>query len=118
MSKDTPALYKDIGNTLHLALTALCRTSCEAVVEGMGSVMNRHIKERKSLDPKVVEKETITRWQGPHPASKDASLDNYFNGRTKWHFCSTDARSKYFNTSEVLTRIQKHAETRNKISFT
>lgn len=84
---ESPSLYKDILNTLHLSLTALNRTSCEAVVEGMGSVMNRHIKQRKSLDSKVVEKETIIRWQGPHPASKDAgelvngSLDNYCNGR-------------------------------------
>lgn len=120
---ETPTLHEGIPNTLHLSLTALCRTSCEAVVEGMGSVMNRRIKERKSLDPKVVEKETVVRWQGPHPASKDAgelvnaSLDNYFNGREKWHFCSVDGRAKYFSTSEVLSRINKEAEMKNKIPF-
>ena len=47
---ETPALNKDIPNALHLSLTAMCRTSCEAVVEGMGSVMKRHLKNRKSLD--------------------------------------------------------------------
>ena len=44
---ETPSLYKDIPNTLHLSLTALNRTSCEAVVEGIGSVMNLHVKKRK-----------------------------------------------------------------------
>ncbi len=56
---ETPSLYKDTPNTLHLSPTAMCRTSCEAVVEGMENVMNRHSKESKSLDSKTVEKETI-----------------------------------------------------------
>ncbi len=51
---ETPSLYKDTPNTLHLSLAALCRTSCEAVFEGMGSVMNRHSKERKNRNKQEI----------------------------------------------------------------
>ena len=64
---ESPPLYKDIGNVLHLALTALCRTHCEAVVEGMGSFLCSHSQHRKSLNVSTVDRETIIRWQGPHP---------------------------------------------------
>lgn len=70
----TPNLYKDIGNVLHLSLTALCRTHCEAVVEGMGSVMTADMKTRGNTDVKTVERESMIRWQGPHPASKSSSV--------------------------------------------
>lgn len=120
---ETPNLYKDIGNVLHLSLTALCRTHCEAVVEGMGSVMTSDMKSRGRLDVKTIERETLIRWQGPHPASKSSneliatSLDHHFKGRSNWHFCSKDERAKYFTSSEVLMRIKKTAEENEKISF-
>lgn len=119
----TPNLYKDIGNVLHLGLTALCRTHCEAVVEGMGSVMTVDMKTSGKTDVKTVERESLIRWQGPHPASKSGSeivtilLDQHFKGRSNWHFCATDARAKYFTTSEVLTRARQSAEKNEKISF-
>lgn len=82
---ETPDLYKHIGNVLHLALTGLCRTHCEAVVEGMGSVLGLNNEKRTKLDPKTVQYETVIRWQGPHPgkgSSKliESSLDNHFKG--------------------------------------
>lgn len=119
----TPNLYNNIGNVLHLSLTALCRTHCEAVVEGMGSVMTADMKTRGKTDVKTVERESLIRWQGPHPASKSSSelikisLDQHFKGRSNWHFCATDQRAKYFTTSEVLTRVQQTAEENEKISF-
>lgn len=45
-------------------------------------------------------------FQDEDPASKDAGelikveFETNFNGRSKWHFCSTDGRAKYLNTSE------------------
>lgn len=120
---ETPALYEGIGNVLHLSLTALCRTHCEAVVEGMGSTMTLHSQNRTKLDVKTVEKETVLRWQAPHPASKDddelirKSLDSHFKDRSKWHFCTSDPRAKYFATGKVLTRIHKYIKENTKIPF-
>ena len=90
----TPRLYKDIPEALHLALTGLSRTHCEAVVEGMGSILGLHSQNRTRLDPKTVEAETIVRWQGPHPSEIakpliQAALDNHFNAIDNWHFCVT-----------------------------
>lgn len=120
---ETPQLYKDIGNVLHLSLTAMCRTHCEAVVEGMGSVITHEMRERGRLDFKTIEREALIRWQGPHPSTKSSteliknSLDLHFRGRANWHFCSKDDRAKYFTVGEVQTRIKKCAEENEKISF-
>ena len=61
--------YKDIPHVLHLDLIGMCRTSCEAVVEGMASVTKVHNELRTSLDVKTVEAETIIRWQGLIPGT-------------------------------------------------
>lgn len=71
---------------LHLTLTASSRTHCEAVVESMGSVMTANMEHRGGLDNKTVERETLIRWQAPHPASESSneiiksSLDLHFKG--------------------------------------
>ena len=52
---EIPALYKVIGNVFHLSVSELCRTSCVAVLEGMGSVLNLHLQNRKILDVNRIE---------------------------------------------------------------
>jgi hypothetical protein len=89
---ETPELYQDIGNVLHLTLSGLVRTHCEAVVEGMGSVLGLHSQNRTRTACKTAEREAIIRWQAPHPAGQateliGAALDNHFGSRDKWHFC-------------------------------
>lgn len=54
---ETPNLYKDIGNILHISLTGLCRTHCETVVEGMGSVLTMHSERRTRLNHQTIESE-------------------------------------------------------------
>lgn len=118
---NTPDLYKDIPDFLHLALTAVSRTHCEAVVEGMGSVLGFHSQNRTRLCPETVETETIIRWQGPHPSlSKslvEKALDNHFVCRKKWNFCVKWDRASHFARSQVLTRIDKEAKESLKIPF-
>lgn len=120
---ETPELYKDIARILHLALCSLSRTHCEAIVEGMGSVLGQNMRNRKSLDPKTVERETIIRWQGPNASTEEStelikrSLDRHFQGRSNWHFCATSDSAKYLSVSEVLTRVKKDSEKKIKIPF-
>jgi len=118
----TPKLYENIPDILHLALTALSRTHCEAVVEGMGSVLGLHMQNRNSLDPKTVESETTIRWQGPFPSGiakplVEAALDCHFKGRDNWHFCVKWDRAKHYARSEVLNRLEEDAKKYNKIPF-
>lgn len=119
---ETPELYKNIGNVTHLALTGICRTHCEAVVEGMGSVLTSHAEKRKKLKPESVEREGIIRWQGPHPGKQankliETSLDEHFNGRKNWHFVPTSEKANYFMSSAVLERTNKLAEKNQKVPF-
>lgn len=120
---ETPQLYKDIKNVLHVGLTAVCRSHCEAVVEGMGSVVTAEMKERGRLDLKTMEREALIRWQGPHPGFNSSTelikiaLNIHFKGRSNWHFCCKDHRSKYFNTSEVSNRVKNDSQINEKISF-
>jgi len=88
----------------------------------MGSVLGLHNQNRTKLEPKTVETETIIRWQGPHPgkgATKliEASLDNHFHGRDKWHFITKDKRSKHFTSSKIIKRINETASSHDKINF-
>ena len=54
-------LYEDIPTVLHLAMTGLCRTSCEAVAEGIGSVSKLNSENRGNLRSTSLEAETIIR---------------------------------------------------------
>lgn len=115
-------LYKDIPNISHLALTGISRTHCEAVVEGMGSVLTLNKQKRSRLDPATVERETVIRWQGPHPGKGatnliEESLDRHFGGRDKWHFITTYDRAKYLEGSKVIARINEQASQNDKIPF-
>lgn len=119
---ETPVLYKDTGNILHLALTGLTRTHCEAVVEGMGSVLGLNNEKRTTLNTNSVQSETCIRWQGPHPgkgATKliEESLDRHFSGRDNWHFVSKWDRTLNYAGSKVMRRINDAASKADKIHF-
>jgi len=105
-------LREGIPDALHLTLTGMTRTSCEAVVEGMGSVLKKKNTQRGSLAVDNLEWETMIRWQGPNPSSNNAtiliknSLDRHFKKRGDWHFVTSVPRVKY-SVSEVVDRIRK-----------
>jgi len=111
--------YKEIPNVLHLGLTEMCRTGCEAVVEGMGSVTKLHNELRPNLDVGHLEAETIIRWQGPSPTQGsepfiERALDLHFDGRRNWRFTTVDPRAKFHRVSEVVDRVNAVP---NKIPF-
>lgn len=115
-------LYSGIPNILHLLATVVCRNKCEAVVEGMGSVVKYNSALRGSLDYNRLEKETKIRWQGPHPASSDATrliqlaLDNHFTGRD-WHFVSEFGMPKFSFQSKVQQRVMESVKSSTKLPF-
>lgn len=105
---------------MHLSLTALCRTHCESVVEGMGSVLTAKNEKRGSLSYEALQRETLIRWQGPDPASEtstrliEQALDKHFKGRTKWHFTT---KTDLFLISKIISRKTEHAKKTDKIAF-
>lgn len=110
---NTQSLYKDIEPIMHLSLTANCRTQCEAVVEGMGSVLTANNEQRGNLSNEALEREAFIRWQGPEPSSQNATIfiekamDRHFNGRNKWNFTS---QSETYTVSKVVQRKKEEAK--------
>lgn len=117
---DDELLYKDIPEIMHLSLTAICRNHCEAIVEGMGSVLTSKNQQRGNLSNEALQRETIIRWQGPEPYSSSATklidnaLDLHFKGRSNWNFTSKGSR---FAISKVTDRKKNYAKKIEKISF-
>lgn len=114
------SLYENIQSILHLSLTALCRNHCEAVVEGMGSVLTAKNEKRGSLSNESLQRETFIRWQGPEAFSQSGTkliveaLDKHFGGRNQWNFTT---KTSLFNTSKVVDRHLQDAKRNEKITL-
>ena len=93
-----------------LALKLLCKTPNEAVVESMGSMLQKHMKPERNANQSAFEGEMHIDWNGPVVSRADhllsRSLDRKFGSRKRWHFKSGSSR---FYTSDVVDR--KRSET-------
>ena len=107
--------YTDIQVFLALALKLLCKTPNEAVVESIGSVLQKHMKSERNAKQTTFENELNIDWNGPVVSQADhlfsRSLDRKFGSRKKWRFKSGNSK---FYTSEVVDR--KKGET-SRLSF-
>ena len=98
-----------------LALKLLCKTPNEAVVESMGSMLQKHMKPERPAKQSAFEAEMNIDWNGPVVSKSDhlleEALDRKFGSRKKWSFKSGDSK---FYTSKVVDR--KKCET-SRLSF-
>ena len=98
-------LYYGKQEFLNLALKLLCKTPNEAVVESMGSMLQKHMKTERNAAQSAFEGEMHIDWNGPVVAKADhllsTSLDRKFGSRRRWHFKTGSTR---FYTSEVVDR--------------
>lgn len=112
----------EVPEIIHLLLSAMVRSQCEAVTESMGSIMKNNWKGRTELHAKTQAKELFLHWNGP-PASQhsiklvESGLDLYFGRREEWHFVRKSPlyKLKSWSTSKVVERMNKEA--RIKIPF-
>ena len=107
--------YIDQQKFISLALKLLCKTPNEAVVESLGSVLQKHMKPERSAKQSSFDSELHIDWNGPVVTKADSllerSLDKKFGSRKRWNFKVGDSK---FYTSKVVDR--KKAET-SRLSF-
>ena len=116
----TPALRCGVGDFLYLFQHCALKTANEAVVEGMGSIVDRHADPRRGLSPDHYTMEAVIHFNGPLMHEADdllrAALDRFFNGKD-WHFTQTSACGQagvYSVQSKVLHGMSRE---RSKLSF-
>ena len=100
---------------ISLALKLLCKTPNEAVVESLGSVLQKHMKPERTAKQSIFDSELPIDWNGPVVDKADSllerSLDRKFGSRKRWNFKVGDSK---FYTSKVVDR--KKTET-SRLSF-
>ena len=112
----SPGLY-DGCDFLHLFKHMACKTSNEAVVEGMGSVWDAAASPNRHLSFEVGAREAVVCYSGPPAHRPEAtpflrqSLTTYFDGGPeKWNFTHEDRRFRgivWAGGSKVLDRLRK-----------
>lgn len=94
---------------LALALKLLCKTPNEAIVESMGSMLQKHMKSERNAKQSAFEAEMNIDWNGPVVSRSEKlleeSLDRKFGSRKQWNFKSGETK---FFSSKVVDR--KRAE--------
>ena len=91
---------------ISLALKLLCKTPNEAVVESLGSLLQKHMKPERSAKQNTFDSELHIDWNRPVISRADSqlerSLDRKFGSRKRWNFKAGE--SKFF-TSKVVNPI-------------
>lgn len=107
------------GNILWLFEHCALKIRNEAVVEGMGSIVNLHADPRRHLSSAAYNAEAWIHYNGPPlPKAKgiiEEALDLHFGGRDNWHFVQASSkgmRSVFSVTSEV---VQRHQQQRGRL---
>lgn len=107
-------LYNGCEDFLYLFQHCATKTSCEAVVEGMGSVWDASAPSRRHVGFEAGVRDAVVAWSAPmsHLRAADAfitrSLNTYFEGGPdKWNFKNEDPRfrmSVYAGGSKVIAK--------------
>eukprot|EP00854_Cymbomonas_tetramitiformis_P013665 gene13665-biopygen14052 len=90
-------LHEDVQDWLSLFQLCALKIQNEAVVEGMGSTMNRHATSVRGLTLDKYVKESFIEYNGPAPSECDGFLSAahglHFKGKP-WKFHHTDVRNR------------------------
>ncbi|KAK3240904.1 hypothetical protein CYMTET_49290 [Cymbomonas tetramitiformis] len=113
-------LYEDVQDWLYLFQLCALKIQNEAVVEGMGSTIDRHATSVRGLpQDKYVINESFIEYNGCAPSECDffftAALGLYFKGKTwKSHHTYVRNRGKYQGVSSVVSRLHQRT---SKLTF-
>eukprot|EP00959_Pyramimonas_sp_CCMP1952_P405251 8493602-Pyramimonas_sp.AAC.1 len=112
--------YDGVGDFLYLFNHCVLKTPNESVVEGMGSVLDRHASPaRGSLAAELYAKEATVHWNGPvtHEAESflTKALNKHFDGK-EWRFWHTYGRDRYYK-AKVSTVLDRKLAEKSKFSF-
>ena len=112
-----PRFYQGCGDFWYLFKHMACKTSNEAVVEGMGSEWDLCTSATRHLAFETGTKEAIVCYNGPPPYRPEAkpflrrALNTYFEGGPeKWNFEHEDRRFRgivWAGGSKVIARLSK-----------
>ena len=112
-----PRFYEGCGDFWHLFKHMACKTSNEAVVEGMGSQWDLCTSPTRHLAFETGVKEAVICYNGPPPYRPEAkpflhrALNTYFEGGPeKWNFEHEDKRFRgivWAGGSKVIDRLLK-----------
>ena len=113
-------LYTGLGGVLSVFDQCALKICNEAVVEGMGSIVNMHADRRRGLSAQKYASESFVHYNGPPLPKADgiikAALDIHFGGKP-WHFTQTSRegqRSAFSLEGQVMRR---HSATPCKLAF-
>jgi hypothetical protein len=112
-------MYSGAPDWLYLFNHCALKTVNEAVVESMGSMLDRHAVGSRGLPMAKYVAESIIHWNAPVTGECEPFLVRALNLHFKggpWHFTSHDEQQRYskFSVSEVLDRL---AETKSRLPF-
>ena len=112
-----PRFYQGCGDFWYLFQHMACKTSNEAVVEGMGSEWDMCTSATRHLAFETGTKEAVVCYNGPPPHRPEAkpflrrALNTYFEGGPeKWNFEHEDKRFRgivWAGGSKVIDRLSK-----------
>ena len=90
---------------IQLALKLACKTPNEAVVESVGSMLNKHMRADRPGSQISFDCEMHIDWNGPVVSKANTllerALDNKFGSRKRWNFKSGNSK---FYVSKVVDR--------------
>jgi hypothetical protein len=87
-----PALHDGIPEIMRIVDKACTLSSCEAFIEAVGSMLNKHADKVRGCDLETYSMEAFIHWNAPALAKSDRllsdALSHYF-GDKNWHFTKT-----------------------------
>ena len=105
--------HKDCHDWLYIFNHCVLKTVNEAVVEGMGSIVDKHADPKRGLSQDRYVKESIIDWNSPQTHECEgflcAALNKHFKGED-WNFSSSDKRHGRYQVhtdSAVIDRLKK-----------
>ena len=105
-------LHAGLGDIMYVFEHCALKTRNEAVVEGIGSIVNMHADGRRGLSAEAYEKEAFIHFNGPPLPKADGiikeALDIHFEGKP-WHFKkdSAEALAKFSGTQSLVLNRHK-----------
>ena len=101
---------KGVEDWLYIVYHCALKSMNEAVVEGMGCIVDKHAAPERHLSMETYSKEAMIHYNAPlvHEAESFLvnSLDVMFEKNVKkaWHFVARDSKYAVHGTSEVIKR--------------
>ena len=97
--------FQNMQMFIQLALKLACKTPNEAVVESVGSMLNKHMRADRPGSQISFDCEMHIDWNGPVVSKANTllerALDNKFGSRKRWNFKSGNSK---FYVSKVVDR--------------